>query len=774
MVEDEGRSEDGREEVDDVVQQSEEDAAAGDEDRALSPDSGHLSMQRSGKKAPSFVTAREHIVVSPVSDRDEEVGEIGKLSKPLTREQRSVDNSPSKSMNERLNGLTADTNEASRVTSTDSRTNLLPRRPSTVASRKSKLGLTVRTPAAVADDDVEYFGPNTTRSSTQNLVSNLVKFNLDDNIAQKQANVRKGISKVQRRADPRRFRRQAVRDGEILKMEKMLVRIDVTLQQIPSDYDENDCYRMELRTVEKWTEFMVVCRESKETDVPFVLQLYKTRVIPEIDDQKKGGKGKRPQYEIPLRHDTTKVNLFSSLDKTCVLWHPFEKGSRMYIMGPRSAARSVEWYTFLRDCLGWNRPSMLQIAVPDLSISIHLENPFEEFENARKTAADRLDAGAMVQTFAEEQAVSGRLIKRCMDSLSEDPEWADVVKTWAEKENVGLCWKRYDRLEWVHGANEQKMYGSMAMQKNYQLELRPKQHYPCVARLTKGDMMEEPLPVEGFLIRLTSQKGRHQRMGKMFFKRLYYYTHNQYLCFTKPAKARPPPPPKLPTSSEAEVPSSAQIVEESPLVYCIDPYPLKDDEIPWLSSGNSAYVKKHDEDAFAEWQRNLENLTASEGYISLCNVVKVRSAKLGSHPVDENIESGSDVEFHVDVPNTNREDGATNSFDDERTLELVLKNGLVIRLQAFNAETKDEWVKRLKDLVRYWRARVVQDMDMFKLVRKLNLEQLGIDEVVESAIGQFAKKWEVSRSEASPQLYHLCGMSLCRPITVSNTSSYVR
>lgn len=33
-------------------------------------------------------------------------------------------------------------------------------------------------------------------------------------------------------------------------------------------------------------------------------------------------------------------------------------------------------------------------------------------------------------------------------------------------------------------------------------------------------------------------------------------------------------------------------------------------------------------------------------------------------------------------------------------------------------------------------------------------------------MGQFAQKWEVSRAEASPQLFHMCGISDCRAIKV--------
>lgn len=79
---------------------------------------------------------------------------------------------------------------------------------------------------------------------------------------------------------PRRFTRGKLRDGEIVKMEKMLVRVDVTSgsEQPSEDYDEKDSQRVETRTTQKWSEFMVVCRESHEEDAVLCLQMYKTRV----------------------------------------------------------------------------------------------------------------------------------------------------------------------------------------------------------------------------------------------------------------------------------------------------------------------------------------------------------------------------------------------------------------------------------------------------------------------------------------------------------------
>jgi len=78
----------------------------------------------------------------------------------------------------------------------------------------------------------------------------------------------------------RRFTRGRLKDGEIVKMEKMLVRLDVTSgSEQPSDeYDEKDSQRVDTRTIEKWREFMVVCRESHEDDAVLCLQMYKTRV----------------------------------------------------------------------------------------------------------------------------------------------------------------------------------------------------------------------------------------------------------------------------------------------------------------------------------------------------------------------------------------------------------------------------------------------------------------------------------------------------------------
>ncbi|KIW14668.1 hypothetical protein PV08_07452 [Exophiala spinifera] len=592
-----------------------------------------------------------------------------------------------------------------------------------------------------------------------------VRFKVAEGVQQGRRRIESKAERAIDRVADHRLRRNTLKEGTIVKMERMLVRCDSTMQPLPEDFDENESQKIEMRLLEKWREYMVVTRKSKKQDADdFRLQLYKTRVIPEIDTE---STKKKPAHEIRLDPKTTRINLYSSLDKTVVIWHAYKKGTRIFVMRPSSTAHSVEWYTFLRDALGWRRPNVLHINVPDLDVTLKLERPFEGLEKAGADATD--EETALSQTVEAEKAVAGTIIAKCLDMLKRDPEWSSVLKVWSESAHMGLAWKRYDRLEWVSGANEQKMYGSMAMQRSHDLELRPKQHYPTCTHGRKGKLHEEPSPIEGFLVRLTSQKGVHQRFGKAFFKRLYFSTHDQFLVFNRPAKATPPHPPRLATIGGQNIPSSQEIIDKTPLMFEVEPYKLKDAAVSWLASRDRLSIESHDRDALEEARRNVANLLESDGFVNLCYVKKVRTIKWGASPADDTLDIGSDsdVDFHQEVSDTRAEDGTTKQIDDDRVFEILLDNGLVIRLQAYSKQTRDEWISRLKKLVKYWKLRVAAEMDTYKSIRRANLEELNIDEELEAIIGQFAKKWEVSRSQTSPELYNMCGFSVCRSITMA-------
>lgn len=593
----------------------------------------------------------------------------------------------------------------------------------------------------------------------------MAKYNLDDNMRAKQQKLRSRIAQTGGTISANRPRRRKLQDGEIIKAEKMLVSVEETYQEkLPADYNENDSLRMETRSVDKWREFLVVCRKSSDEHAPIALQMYRTRVIP---DAQSPNKGSRPYYEIRLNHKNTRVNLYSSLDKTIVIWHPCRRGTKIYIIRPKSTAHASEWYTFIRQVLGWKRPSKLPINVPDLGVQLVFKNAFEQLEaRLGATNDDRRHTTVLSRSAPDEKTAASAIIQNCMEMLEGRPEWAEVLRAWSKTERMGLAWKRYDRLEWVFGSNEENMYRSMAMESSHELELRPRYHYSTHVKHA-GHKEEEPAPVEGFLIRLTSQRGVHQRKNKLFFKRLYFFTQDHYLLFCRPAKAYPPTPPKLALAEDPDVPSSRQILNEMPISWEVNPFPLQDGDIVWLSNGNREFIRRHDEEAYAQMQRNLHNTSQADGYIDLCRVTEVRHIQRGSTPADRNVREGPDVDFQPEPEDSRQDDGATMQFDDDRTFEMALQNGLVIRLQAYDAATRDEWVKRLDALVKYWRARSADDAAELQAVRQRNLKILEIDEEIESIIGQFAKKWEVKKAEASPHLHNICSLLGCRTIKMS-------
>lgn len=597
---------------------------------------------------------------------------------------------------------------------------------------------------------------------------NLVKFDIpeDSRRATIHLKAKKAQMTVQRAGS--KIRRQRIKDGLVVKMERMLVRVD-TAAEVPDEFDENVNQRVVSQVKDTWREYMIVCRHSHKDDSDFVLQLYQTRVIPEIENE---GAGKKAAYEIQLGRKTSKVNMYSSLDKSIVITAPGRRDTLIFIMQARTASNASEWYTFLRNILGWRRSTDIQINIPDMGLSVQIVNPFEKLEASQNEVQNAENTEeAIMKTMEEEQAVAGQLIRKCLKQLHDAPQWRDVLEEWMKNHPIGLAWKRYDRLEWIHGANERKMYGTIAMLKSHDLELRPKTHYPTTAvTRKKHKTLTEPVPVEGFLIRLTGQQGRARRMGFMYHKQLYFASHDQFFVFSRPTKATPPPPPKLPASNNATVPTAQAVNENVPDSWAVNPFALKDDQIEWLLEGHSGTTEArrlHDEDAADEAQRKEQNLLDCDGYINLANVVKVRKAMIGASPVDDDLEDGSDVDFDEDIDESTREDGTSKEIDIDRTFELVMKNGLIIRLQAADKARRKEWIWHLRALVKYWKHRTASDIALYKATRNRNLSALNIDEEGEAMMGQFARKWEVTQSYASPQLYNMCGIACCRSIHMS-------
>ena len=740
----------------------------------------------------SFVTAQESLRQLPANDTITEMSEHDDLAPNKSRQgQENSHEDPQHSNRNNSNRMSSlCIGPAGEEDTIDSTSSLLPHkelndteigstnvRESEIGAKergaeasktsKSKVEPALVNTAEALPDDVGLVANPRQLKHLEPTSTGLVRFNVPDTLNDSKSVAQESTSDLKMQRLSGNEGRAGTKPGQLLKAERMLVRIESTRHELPDNYSENDSQKAESRLVDKWRELIVICRIGGDESSGFVLQMSKTRAIPALD---RARRSRKISYEIPLTRNSTEINMYSSLDKTIVIWTPHKEGTRICILRPSSTASSVEWLTFLNSALGLKQPSSLNVHVPDLNLNLELDNPLLETDFFKASLPTPDDSGEQMSNTAtlREGRVAKVVITRCLDMLRQSFV-ADVMDTWAANgERIGLAWKRYDRLEWIYGANEERMYGSLAMQRTHDLELRPKRHYPTQVS-GKGEYLapsEEPVPVEGFLVRLTSQKGRGRRFGKTFFKKLYFSTHDQFLCFTTPAKAIPPKSPKLPRATGAGLPSASEIVEKTPLIFGINPFPVQNGKIAWLAGTSLAKKKELDEIAFEESQRVIQSLQASDGYINLCHVVRVHKARTGTFAPSDQAVSGDGTN---DLENSEDSDSDNETLAKEdlaNCFELVLKNGLVVRLRAYDKETRKEWVNRLRKIVKYWKLRIAEDMNIYKRVRHNNLKQLDIDEAMESYVGQFAQKWELSRALASADLFNMCGIACCRSVTV--------
>ncbi|KAK9369040.1 Pleckstrin homology domain-containing protein [Lipomyces kononenkoae] len=565
--------------------------------------------------------------------------------------------------------------------------------------------------------------------------------------------------------------------GQIVMIDRVLVSIkSANARTLPSDFNESD--HRHLNVVERAREYLAVARFLGEEQTTFVLQLYKTLTTPAIATVRASTS---VAYTIPLDRRIVNINLFSSLDKSLALWKSGDDNGKvegrttLYVMRFRAPSTSMAWYGFVRSVLGGKAVKDMIVQVPDLEASLRITIPWDDIRrhNLRLLADTRRREEGLEdpEDVYDSQVghtpivhIADYAISTALDILERVPAYRETVTYWREHERLGLAWRRYDRIEWLHDVNEQHMFAAWALRKTHELELRPKVHYPTFAPspVATTQSLVEPPPIEGFLIRLTQHSGNSTHLGRLYYKQFYFMCHDNLLVFCKPHHATPPAfekPFSLTDSSGSRT-----------FIHEFTPYPIKDGQIEWLDGSrvrDPHKLKELDEIALSEMYRRLYQMLTSSGFIDLCDVNDVRPVQRDPD-VDSQIGAGDGVNFNQSGrnDNSNYEDGTITEFDDDRVFELVLKSGLVVRLQAFNKTTRDEWIRRLDELRVYWRARREADARALSTLKADNLAQLHIDEEMESQIGESASKWEALRAIADPEIYNVCPLGFCRSITM--------
>jgi hypothetical protein len=139
------------------------------------------------------------------------------------------------------------------------------------SKRKSQMGSSESTASPL-----ERAGESLSRK-TSNL-RNLVKFDIPEDSKRASIHLRAKQAQMTVQRASTKLKRRKIKDGIVVKMERMLVRVDSAGKGVPDDFDENESQKIDSRVKDKWREYMVVCRHSESDDADFVLQMYKTRV----------------------------------------------------------------------------------------------------------------------------------------------------------------------------------------------------------------------------------------------------------------------------------------------------------------------------------------------------------------------------------------------------------------------------------------------------------------------------------------------------------------
>ena len=165
-----------------------------------------------------------------------------------------------------------------------------------------------------------------------------------------------------------------------------------------------------------------------------------------------------------MNPENTYVSLFSPLDKTIAITYPNRnKGHLIFIFNCQSLQSSTQWYAFIRHALnGPPRDKMFLVTVPDLDNLQIRVNAYREGVVSTDEQGQELVNGKPIS--------ANDIVQLCMGELRKISRWNDVLDYWEKNYEMGLCWKRYDRIEWLNGTtitDQDELAGSWSLKEVY-------------------------------------------------------------------------------------------------------------------------------------------------------------------------------------------------------------------------------------------------------------------------------------------------------------------
>ncbi|EPX73778.1 spore wall assembly protein [Schizosaccharomyces octosporus yFS286] len=539
--------------------------------------------------------------------------------------------------------------------------------------------------------------------------------------------------------------------GVVFRTEQVLLRVETSTNLIPTDFNETIASRIPRKTILSWAPCTVVAVKTSDQGtvrLDFIGEEH-MKTVAEIlseDDPNQKYYRKNCLFSLFLNPSYTFWNIYNSFDNSLAIWSPYIKHKTfIFLLNFQYTTSAYEWIAIVSRALNFTPGSSFFIAVPAFHIQLRLSftgSDSQTLVNAHGSSPQKNEANTDSTEKLSPQAIHDSVLKNweiseadfvesCLNVLKLNPEWSQIVKHWLKTQNIGLCWRMYDRIRWITSIDNLRYVGLLAAKDICQLELRLKEHYPSFVTFRNGTKMKEPVPFEGYLIRLTTSAGRRGRFGRLFHKKLYFMVFNHLLLSIEPSYVLPLAILIEKFKEQYNVPflQHSQLDEHQ---WLFDPLKLAGDTIPWFDSKLDAATKDHLLSLLqTERKRELDILSSANGFLDLSKVKHVRP---------------------------------TANEPENNVFEVQMVNGMSILFQSYNQRTRDIWIEKLGATARYWKQRLNLDLQEFYNVRDTNISILHIDSSIEPVVASHSNYWEVSECMASTHIHNYCDVLGCRVI----------
>jgi len=598
----------------------------------------------------------------------------------------------------------------------------------------------------------------------------------------------------------------------VLRRDRMLVRLAWTPSpNLPKDFSERDSRKYPMYS-DPFKEYMVVYRTGR-------LELWED---PSLVSKCLGqGDHLKLSAAVSLKRGRVFISIYSYIDRIfCLTFSKDEdahhrlprlrkSGTNVWFFDARSITVGADWMWELWRELGGAIPQVLDVHIPAFSVRVRIPVP-DEVEDIRSRDTNSIEIGEGFKIMTPKH------VKEVVRQVIEvQPEWKQLCYM-VEQTGMqfGLAWRSGPTLNWVkedRTIDGQKrdwcvLVGSIVSepQRPSVLEYRPTIHYPTSVRMPKGDTMQEPPGVEGFLWRVKAVSGS--------LTRLYATTHDGLIFVNRSSKAFPPDR-HLATAAAAAADTGMNANSQSPFVLSEANDQIDQERRRKRDAIRGRKKSQNRELSLAELRRDVtlalvqpaaseeeidaqiqayrafekrrqfEQIANCDGYVDLRDIMQVRSvaddSNEGAKKALERAEhaNGSALEGEEQGRKEEEEDiggeeGLALAIDRDATkrsrqFEVVLSNDRSIRFEVYSKSVAKEWIERMTQLSIYWKRREKVDAMQLMTASGISPSLIGKQKVLNGQREPRAMDESTEGERLSSVLgdiWHWCMHDSCRGI----------